>query len=179
MSTSGDGARTAAAAAAAVVALGFVATLALIPTAEPQPRASELTVGEAYAGGRIVGLRWTADGSQLVVVTQRGESRAAVAVAPDGHRRFVAAHIIGDLEVYPAPVGTRIAIVRTRKNHRARVAVLDVTRPREKWWRWTQGPTTVHWDAAMETVSITDADACRVVSAYDGQTVPGAACAPV
>ena len=132
---SGDRARTVAAAAAAVIALAFVATLALVPTSEERPRASELAVGAAYAGGRIIELRWTGDGSQLVAVTKRGESRAALAVMPDGHRRMVAGHVIGDLEVYPAPAGTRIALVRTRKNMRARVAVLDVTSPREKWWR--------------------------------------------
>jgi hypothetical protein len=176
MSTFGAGARTAAAAAAAVVALAFAAALALVPTSGSRPRASELAVGDAYAGGRIVDLRWTADGSQLVAVTQRGESRAAVAVTPDGHRRTVAAHVIGSLDVYPAPAGTRIAMVRTRKNQRARVAVLDVTSPREKWWRWTQAPTTVRWEPGMATVEITDADGCRVFSAYDGQSVAGAAC---
>jgi hypothetical protein len=176
MSTSGDGARTVAAVAAAVVALAFAGALAVVPTSEQRPRAAELAVGDAYAGDRIVGLTWTGDHSQLVAVTQRGESRAAVAVAPDGRRRMVASHVIGGLDVYPAPDGTRIAIVRTRKNLRARVAVLDVLHPHETWSRWTAGPTSVRWEPDTETVAITDADACRVFSAYDGQTVAGAAC---
>ena len=40
------------------------------------------------------------------------------------------------------------------------------------------GPTTVRWGGGMETLAIADADACSVVSAFDGQTVPGAACGP-
>jgi hypothetical protein len=51
-----------------------------------------------------------------------------------------------------------------------------VLHPHETWSRWTQGPTTVRWEPGMETVEITDADGCRVFSAYDGQTVDGAAC---
>lgn len=171
-------ARTAAAIAAALVAFAFAAALALVPSSERAPRAAELAVGDPYAGGRIVDLRWTADRSRLVAVTQRGESLAVQAVTPDGHRRYVAGHVIGELDLYPAPSGPRVAIVRTRRNLRSRVAVIDVTGPREIWWRWAPGPATVRWDAAMETVAIAGSGACNVVSAHDGQLLPDATCAP-
>jgi hypothetical protein len=119
-------------------------------------------------GGRVAALRWMADGVRVVAVVRRGAGSSAFAVWPDGSRRYVAVPVRSDLDVYPAPAGDRVAIVRTRANQRARVAVVDVAEQHEDWSRWMPAPARLRWRDDGRAVVVAAADGCWVVRTADG-----------
>ncbi len=156
--------------AAGLLAAVFAAALAA-PGAGGRPSAAELAVSDRYMGGRVVALRWMPDGARVVAVVRRGASSSAFVVSPDGSRRYVAVPVASDLDAYPAPAGDRVAIVRTRANMRARVAVVDVAEQHEDWSRWMPGPARLRWHEDGAAVAIAAADACWILSAGDGATM--------
>jgi len=164
----------------ATAVLGVFAAALLVPLRASGTRPDELRVGDLDASGRVLALQWTGDHAHLVAVTERGETRSAVALSRDGSRRPVAAPTRGELAVYAAPEGTRIVVVRSRPGRRTRVTVLDARVGHEIWYRYTDGPTTARWLADGSLAVSPQAGLCRVYTAFDGQLVtdpPRGACA--
>ena len=117
----------------------------------------------------VIDLRWTGNGSHLVAVTSE-DGRAAVEVIDlDGDVRTMALAPQGALSIYPSPLGSTVAIVRTRSDATARVDVLDVRSGVQRWSLTAVGVTRVAWRPTGQVALVADGERWRLVDGLDGE----------
>ena len=129
----------------------------------------EGTVLDSYALREpIVDVRFTGDGSRVVVVTSSGSGMTVTSFGGARPRVLQRARR-GALSIYPSPVQADIGVVRTVAGGVTRALLVDARSGSSPWSRGTDGVTRMAFGPDGQTLLLVDEAAWLIVGRDDGQ----------
>ena len=116
----------------------------------------------------IVDVRFTGDGSRVVVVTSSGTGMTVTSFG-GARPRVLQRTRRGALSIYPSPVQADVGVVRTVAGEVTRALLVDARSGSSGWSRGTAGVTRMAFSPDGQTILVADEAAWLIVGRDDGQ----------
>ena len=116
----------------------------------------------------IQDVRFTGDGSRVVVVTSDGSGMAITSFG-GAEPRVLTRTQRGALSIYPSPVRADVGVVRTLGNGRTQALLIDARNGATRWSRGTDGVTRMAFSPDGQSILVADDRSWVAVGRDDGQ----------